>query len=196
MIKGEAGYESVTELASQVSTGEAIQLAVEERETPICIYEFGIAWKYGGVPIIGRVDEAWFRGGNVDLVLERKFSDSLRIYPSYHIQAQLYCLGLEGMGFNTDNTGYRIMVLKRSCHECEKLKDNSCPIFNVKESIYACDNGGAFAQVFKFNKDEITKDLGWAVGYWMKEREAVPTKNKAKCRACEYGKMCVNSLLK
>jgi len=61
-------------------------------------------------------------GGNPDskeMVVERKFSNSLKIYSPYHVQAQLYCLGLGEMGFNNTDTLYRIMVFKRSCYECD-----------------------------------------------------------------------------
>ena len=77
MQKGKEGHESVTALAEPVTKEEAVADAVKKREKPICIYEFGVAWKYKGVPIIGHIDEVWFRGGGVDLVVERKFSNSL-----------------------------------------------------------------------------------------------------------------------
>ena len=93
MKQGEAGHESVTTLAEPASKEECFKEALVEREKPVCIYELGIAWEYKGIPIIGLVDEAWFREGNVELVVERKFSNSLKIYSPYHVQAQLYCLG-------------------------------------------------------------------------------------------------------
>ena len=47
-------------------------------------------------------DGAWFREGDVDLVVERKFSNNLAVYSPYHVQTQLYCLGLGEMGFNNE----------------------------------------------------------------------------------------------
>ena len=196
MQQGEAGHELVTAKAAPLTREEAVETALEEREKPTCIYEFNVGWIHNGIPIIGRVDEAWFRGGNVDLVVERKFSNSLRIYNPYHIQAQLYCLSLEGMGFNTDSTVYRIMVFKRTCYECEKLVDSSCDIFNLETKNYRCEQGEAMAFNYPFEKAEIIKELDWALGYWIKEREAIPTQNKAKCRVCDYKEVCENSLMK
>ena len=70
MLKGKEGHESVTTLAEPVTREKAIADAVKKREKPMCIFEFGVAWKYRDISIIGHVDEAWFRGGNIDLVVE------------------------------------------------------------------------------------------------------------------------------
>jgi hypothetical protein len=190
MIDGEAGHEAVTSLAEPLTREEAIEAAIEEREKPICLYEFNIGWRYKDIPIIGKVDEAWFQRGTVDLVVERKFSDSLKVYNPYHIQAQLYCLGLGGMGFNNSNTKYRIMVFRRSCYECDKLIDSSCPIFELGRTQFQCDSGVVRAYLYAFDESKIIKDLDWALEYWLCHREAIPSQNKAKCKSCEYSQIC------
>ena len=196
MQKGGAGHEAAATLGVAVSKEEAIKDAVVEREEAIFICEFNIAWVHKGVPIIGMVDEAWFREGNVDLVVERKFSNALSVYSPYHVQAQLYCLGLGEMGFNNESTNYRIIVLKRSCHECEKLINRSCPIFAFERTDFHCDKGESKAFVYPFKKEKIVEDLDWALDFWKNERKAIPTRNPAKCRACEYSEMCKSSLVK
>lgn len=196
MIKGEAGHEAAATLGIPVSKEEAVKEALAEREEAIFYCEFNVAWIHNGVPIIGMVDEAWFRGGSVDLVVERKFSNTLSVYSPYHIQAQLYCLGLGEMGFNNESTNYRIIVLKRSCHECERLIDRSCPIFVLEKIDFGCDNGEAKAFIYPFSKEKIVKDLDWALDFWLNKRKAMPTQNQAKCHACEYSSMCNSSLTK
>ncbi len=79
MQKGEEGHGAAATLGVVVSKEEAIKEAVAEREEAIFYCEFKIAWIHKGVPIIGMVDEAWFRGGNVDLVVERKFRNTIFI---------------------------------------------------------------------------------------------------------------------
>jgi hypothetical protein len=154
MQKGKEGHDSVTALAEPVAKEKAVADAVKKREKPVCIYEFGVAWKHEGVPIIGHVDEAWFRGGGVDLVVERKFSDSLQVYSGYHIQAQLYCLGLGEMGFNNSSAEYNIMVFKRKCYECPKLAENTCPILVPELEIdsYQCENGRVHSYLYVVNQ--------------------------------------------
>ena len=194
MIKGEVGHEAASTIGIPVSKEEAIKEAVIEREEAIFYCEFNIAWMHNGVLIIGRVDEAWFRGGNVELVAERKFSNNLIVYNPYHVQAQLYCLGLGEMGFNNESTNYRIIVLKRSCHECDNLVDRSCPIFELDRTDFGCENGEAKAFIYPFIKERILQDLDWALDFWMNKRPAIPTKNRAKCHVCEYNNMCRSSL--
>ncbi|MFC2026620.1 hypothetical protein ACFLUX_01440 [Chloroflexota bacterium] len=191
MKQGEAGHESITTLATPISREGSIQEAIKEK--PVCIYEFSIAWEYKGIPILGLVDEAWFREGNVDLVVERKFSNSLKIYSPYHVQAQLYCLGLGEMGFNNSDTLYRIMVFKRGCVDCPELEERSCSIFNDFTS-YQCNKGGSITYTYPFDKQTILKDLDWAIEFWLGNRNAVPTKVQAKCRVCQHKGLCEFSL--
>ncbi len=196
MMEGEAGHEAATSFAEPVSKEEGIALAVQERGEALPLFEFSIGWKHNGIPIIGRIDEAWFRGGNVDLVVERKFSNRPKVYRDHHLQAQLYCLGLREMGFDTDSTDYRIMLLKRSCRDCEKLIKRSCPIFSVDRTGFHCDIGETIAFTYPFKEEEIVKDLDWALRFWLNERKAIPTKNRAKCRVCEYTNICDSALVK
>ena len=194
MKAGGAAHEAAATIGLEISREQAITYAVAEREEAIFICEFKIAWIHNGIPIIGMVDEAWFKGGDVDLVVERKFSNTLSVYSPYHVQAQLYCLGLEEMGFNNESTDYRIIVLKRSCHECEKLVDRSCPIFSLDKTDFSCEIGETKAFTYPFDKGRIISDLDWALDFWLNKRQAIPTKNAAKCRVCEYSQMCKSSL--
>jgi hypothetical protein len=90
MQKGIEAHEAAAALGIAVSKEEAVKDAVANREEAIFICEFKIAWMHNSVPIIGMVDEAWFKGGGVHMVVERKFSNTLTVYNPYHVQAQLY----------------------------------------------------------------------------------------------------------
>jgi CRISPR/Cas system-associated exonuclease Cas4 (RecB family) len=48
----------------------------------------------------------------------------------------------------------------------------------------------------RYDRDSVTKKCLWAIDYWLKKREPIPTKNPAKCRACEYRPVCNFSLAK
>jgi hypothetical protein len=100
------------------------------------------------------------------------------------------------MGFNNESTDYRIIVFKRSCHECEKLIDRSCPIFTPERTSFNCDKGETKAFVYPFDRGKIVKDLDWALDFWLNKRKAIPTKNPAKCRVCEYSEVYKSSLAK
>lgn len=85
------------------------------------------------------------------------------------------------------------MVLKRSCRECDKLIDRSCPIFDLNRRDFGCDQGEEIAFAHPFDKGKIIKDLDWALDFWANKRPAISTKNKAKCRVCEYKGMCTST---
>ncbi len=190
MLAGTAGHDTVAALGVTMSPERAVVEAVAAREQPICIYEFRIGWKHGDVTILGFVDEAWFRGGHVDLVAERKFSGNLAIYKPYHVQAALYCLGLGQMGFSTEDSRYRISVFKRDCHICERLKSGNCPGTAMNAESYSCESGAFTSQSFPFDSEATMTDLNWALEFWTMEREAQPTSNPSRCRYCRYRLMC------
>lgn len=195
MVAGRDGHETITTLAVPVTKEEAIKDAIKKRQKAICIYEFGVAWNYKGVPILGRVDEVWFRSGYVDLITERKFTNSLHPYRSHHIQARQYCLGLDGLGFDTSSTVYDIMTFKRECYNCIKLIDRSCPIFKRDRDEYKCKHGEVKVFSHPFSKEQAIEELEWSLGFWLKQREAIPSRNPAKCNACRQRNNCEFSLM-
>jgi len=195
MAEGEKGHAAISSTAKPMTHEEAVKEAIQPRKKPFCLYEFNIAWLSKDVPIVGNVDEAWFRQGNIDLVVERKFTNKLDVYSSYHIQAQLYCLGLGEMGFNNTNTQYRIALMKRSCHDCIELSALTCPTITCEAEYHSCSKGESKAFVFPFERKPVIIDLEWALDFWVGQRDAVPTTNRAKCNSCSYKTSCENSLV-
>ena len=190
MLSGSAGHEAVSALGVTMTPDEAVAEAVAARERPLCVYEFRIGWRHNGVTILGFVDEAWFQGGAVRLVAERKFSGSPAIHTPYHVQASLYCLGLSEMGFNTDQCRSRISVFQRECHNCDDLRNGACPGTAEEAQRYACERGARTSEEFAFDRESTLVNLNWALGFWTWEREAEPTTHVARCRACRYRHVC------
>ncbi len=195
MQSGTAGHELVAALGAPMTTEEAVAAAVVERVQPLCLYEFRLGWRYNGATILGFVDEAWFSGGNVELVAERKFSGSLAIHSPYHVQAGLYCLGLGEMGFATASTQYRVSVFKRECHRCNRLAEGGCPLLSGGATRQECEQGGGISEVFPFDEVQARQKLDWAMEFWTGEREAEPTTNPGRCRPCRFRHICSYSLV-
>lgn len=42
----------------------------------------------------------------------------------------------------------------------------------------------------KFDIGRTVNELDWAVAFWKKQRDAVPTKKAAKCAVCEFKESC------
>lgn len=190
MLSGLAGHEAVAALGVDMTPEQAVVEAVAAREHPVCIYEFRIGWTHHGVTVLGFVDEAWFRGGGVELVAERKFSGSRAIHPPYHVQAALYCLGLGEMGFDTSRSRYRITVFARECHDCNLLEAGQCPGTSLEGRSYSCTRGACTSEEFPFAQDAAIARLDWALGFWTGDREAEPTSHKSRCRSCRYRAIC------
>ncbi len=190
MQDGTAGHEVVAALGVPMTHEQAVQQAIIERAVPLCVYEFRIGWEHDGVTVLGFVDEAWFRGGRVELVAERKFSNRPGIYLPYRIQAALYCLGLSEMGFSAEAAMYRISVLQRGCHACAELAAGDCPILTGKtEGTIRCEGRG-ISEVFHFDREQTVRNLDWALEFWRNEREAEPAASPGRCRACRYKNVC------
>ncbi len=190
MINGGSGHQQISSRGEALSPKQAIIEAAAPRRETIRIYEFDIAWVFEGVPILGKIDEAWFKERNVELVVERKFSNNLKVYKTHHIQAQLYCLGLGEMGFTNASCQYRIEILKSSCTGCEYLADLTCPMLAGKAASHQCSRGESICYLFGYDPELITGELEWALDYWLGKRDAVPTQNKTKCLACRYKASC------
>jgi len=189
MINGGSGHQQISSRGEALNPEQAIIEAAAPRRENICIYEFDIAWIFEGVPILGKIDEAWFKEHNVQMVVERKFSNNLKVYKTHHIQAQLYCLGLGEMGFTSANCQYRIEILKSSCTGCEYLADLTCPML-AGSFFPPVLKGREYMLPFGYAPELITGELEWALDYWLGKREAIPTQNKTKCLACRYKASC------
>lgn len=190
MLSGLAGHEAVAGLGVALTAEQAVVEAVAAREKPLCIYEFRIGWQHHGVTVLGFVDEAWFRGGGVEFVAERKFSGSRAIHAPYHVQAGLYCLGLGEMGFDVSQSRYRITVFARECHNCDLLEAGECPGTSLERHGYSCARGTCISEEFAFERETAIANLDWALGFWTGEREAEPTSQRSRCRSCRYRIVC------
>lgn len=194
MQNGEEGHEKIVSSMVPVTREEAVTDAYRERREPIPLSAFPVKWYHNGIPIVGKTDRVFFKAGAVPIVEEQKFSGRLAIYRSYHVQAKVYCLGLAMVGFDTSTTKYRICVFLHSCRPCDKLADWSCPIFRLDRTEYHCDRGAAIADIYDYEEADAVKDIDWALDYWLSKREAIPTKSRSKCQACNRKEQCSSSL--
>ncbi len=190
MRSGTAGHEAVAALGVPMTQEESVIQAVIEREKPLCIYEFKIGWEQNGIPVLGHVDEAWFLNGRVQMVAERKFSSSLAVYDTYHVQAGLYCLGLEGMGFEAEDARYCVDVFSRACHDCDQLSMGSCPLQSGGVTSYSCERGACIRECYPFDHDRSGHELDWALAYWTYEREPIASPSRRKCTSCRWKEYC------
>lgn len=164
---------------------------------PTMAREMPLLGKYRGIILMGLPDGIFFVNGAPELLLEHKFTKSCRPWREYHIQARVYCLLLYLIGFNIDKLKYALILAPPECRGKRELKE-------IVKKILACQGkdliqeevAGEVVKVYvtDFEIDQTRQDLDWALGFWKKEREAMPTRKEGKCATCEFKQTCPDSL--
>jgi len=160
-------------------------------ENPVLALESLFFAKFNDIIIAGKPDSILFRNGLPLVVLEHKFSRRLVAYETYHVQARMYCLLLGNIGFDTKLLFYAIVVADPVVQSDKNFKKNVLAAINKngpREGILELDNARVF--FCKYNQGDAEKNLNWAVKFWKKERQAIPTTNPNKCKTCEYFEKC------
>ncbi len=157
--------------------------------------EFPFFAKYNGVFFAFVPDRILFERGIPRLLIEFKFSKYQTPFLSYHVQLQAEALLLKGIGFNTDELYYSIIIIPSDIERNWSLL-NQIPliIYNQLPDHEKGDLdqnfGGVNTYTYQFDAIKARERLDWAMEYWNKEREAVATDNKNKCRSCKYNDSC------
>ncbi|MHA1712377.1 MAG: PD-(D/E)XK nuclease family protein [Candidatus Freyarchaeota archaeon] len=165
---------------------------------PVMVREMLLLGKYKDVIIMGIADGVYFEEGVPKLLLEYKFTRSHRPWHDHHVQARIYCFLLHLMGFNTKKLKYALILAPPKCKVKKGLKKKIIDIIirNSGKDIYEEKIEGTTLKIYAadFQINHARKELDWALDFWRKKREAIPTKKAGKCTACEFQKLCSASL--
>ncbi len=189
---GTEAHESLTEDAVKVNRERLWQDIYSDK--PMFALEMPLLGKYGDVFLAGKPDSVLFASGCPLVVFEYKFSRSGVAYPSYHVQAQIYCVLLGSMGFDVSKLFYAIVVADPKTKGSRALRQevaNTVTRREIEEATHSIDNAKIYCN--KFNRDNAEKDLMWALEFWKQSREAQETSNQNKCARCEYQIHCRGS---
>jgi len=164
---------------------------------PIIVREMPLAAKYKNVFLIGVSDAIFFKDGEAKLLVEYKFTKSRYPWHDHHVQARTYCLLLHLMGFKTKNLRYALILAPQECKGLPEIRNIEKSILNrdgdeIIEKKIAGQIIRAFVTTFKI--EEAKKELDWALQYWLKERDAIPTRKPNKCRICPFNDKCNHTL--
>jgi len=189
---GTEAHENLTEDSVKVKREQLWKDIYSDK--PVFALEMPLLGKYRDVFLAGKPDCVLFARGFPLVVFEYKFSRSGVAYPSYHVQAQTYCVLLENMGFDTSKLFYAIVVADPRTRGSRELRQQvvQTVISNgAKEAVHSIDDATVYCN--KFNRVNAEKDLAWALEFWKQSREAQPTSNQNKCARCEYQNHCRDS---
>lgn len=188
-IAGSEAHGKLLEDAVQVK-GEELWRKIYGRH-PVLALETLFFARRGDIIMAGKPDSILFRNGLPLVVLEHKFSRKPVAYETHHIQARIYGLLLNSLGFDTRLLFYAIVVAEPAAKSDRNLKKRVLEAIEKngpREAVLELDNARVF--LCKYNQEDAERDLKWAVKFWKQEREAIPTQNTNKCKACEYFEKC------
>ena len=186
---GTEAHEKLLETAVEVKKEELWEKIYGAE--PVFALEWFLVARFKEVLLGGKPDAVLFQNGNPLIVFEYKFSQSGIAYPPYHVQARTYGILLENMGFDTSKLFYSIVVAdpkQRGDPELQKKVMAAINENGLEETMLQIEKANIHCH--KFNKTIAEKNLNWAIEFWKKSREALPTDNPNKCLRCEYRTKC------
>jgi hypothetical protein len=158
-----------------------------------------------------RPDFFAFEGKKALLLLDFKFSGAKAPFRDHEVQTEVYALLTESMEFSAEQLCFGIVMfpsvgLGGSLRDAALTKAARLQSFNEDGTLHKiyeqCDQArqaliagaakkktveseGWKAFLFRYDPNKAAKDVTWALGYWLSEREPVPVQRwPRKCFAC------------
>ena len=187
-------------LAMEEATIEEIIKGIGTQKTFVA--SFPIAAKFQGLSLVGIPDAVVFEKSVPKYVLELKTTakgDTTRIYDSQKAQALIYGLLLESIGFDCSNLDLVIVRYRSTAlSQKEKSKFLQRMVTSLLNKSYlnlaVKSRYEIVPHTLTYDKSNAVRVLNETRGYWLSEREPIPTTNPNKCRACEFRDLCESSL--
>ena len=123
------------------------------------------------------------------------------LWPSQRVQVTTYGMLLELMGFDCSDLELSVFTLKRTKEPTEDQKKQFLGkavwvlIGEKTKELVSSLKGALAIHTFHYNPKEARDNIEPSVGYWLKQREPVPTRNPRKCKPCEFNDICPFSLV-
>ncbi|MGA2361047.1 MAG: PD-(D/E)XK nuclease family protein [Candidatus Aminicenantales bacterium] len=161
---------------------------------PASFREIRFEGVYRGVRIKGIPDYFSIKGGKALFLLDYKFSKHKRIFPSHRIQVDTYGFLLHKNYLDTNNLICGIVIVEPEMKELEDVCDDITPLLQAEALKMRqrrlertnIEGRGLYGQLYSYSLDNTKKNLDWAIGYWKKQRAALPTRKAHKCEACQF----------
>lgn len=191
--RGSETHEKAAEDAEEVSEDEFWD-ALEHGDRQI-ILESPFVGETEDFLLAGYPDAIQFEDQRPTLLFERKTTSRPDyLFKNQRIQAWLYGYILESLGFDTDGLTIAILSHERSL-DTTTGKDLQAVVMAESDAWGVgthelFENPTAILHVSAYQRADFEDDLKWALGYWRDDRDPIPTKKPAKCRACEYKELC------
>ena len=200
--EGTVLHEEIIEM--EPVTVEELVKSIEKK--PICFCTFPVFGKIDGLTMFGIPDAILFRKSIPSHLIELKTTngDVSRLWRDQVVQVKAYAMALDLMGFQCGGLGLSLVRVNKNGISAE-AKDTMLNavaeglLDGQVESVEASLNRRFHSQLkvhrLAYNKEDALKDVMWARDYWVMKRDPIPTRNAAKCKACEFNEKCPFSLV-
>lgn len=206
---GQVGHMVLESQAEPITPAEIARTIGAGKKLAMC--EWVLVANFRDVQLRGRPDFFAFEGQKAHLLLEFKFTSARTPFRDQQVQAQTYALLAEGMGFSLAELclgivmfpptgldgGLRDAALTKGAmlqflnergtlqdiyERCEQARKALLAGRTMRKTI---ESDGWKVFLFRIDADRATRDLAWALDYWLARREPVPEKRyPRKCFAC------------
>ncbi|HXW37949.1 MAG TPA: PD-(D/E)XK nuclease family protein, partial [Nitrososphaerales archaeon] len=157
---------------------------------------FVLHGKVGAMEVVGIPDAIVFENSKPRWVVELKTTggDPSRLWKDQELQARIYGLLLENMGF--DCSDLELAVVRWRQKDAKEVKQKEEMLSMITRSLFDGTSRALEARLgtkfFLFPHDKAQAEVAvrWAQDFWLGKREPVPTDNPGKCRVCEYNSLC------
>ncbi len=154
-----------------------------------------------GLKIVGEPDHIVWSEGKPLWVIELKTTrgDPNPLWEDQENQARIYGLLLDRMGFDCSKMRLAVVRLKSGgLGEEEKkewiLRVSGALMQGGMRALEEEYRGTMKAHLLDHDVVRAERAVAAKAGYWLAEREPIPSSSVGKCRACEYNGVCSKSL--
>jgi CRISPR/Cas system-associated exonuclease Cas4 (RecB family) len=195
--------EKLHEQLIQMTKTTRADLVRSIKKEKILVASFPIYARFSGLVVVGVPDAIVFLKGIPAFLIELKttMGDTSRLWKDQLLQAQIYGLILDEMGFDCSRLKLVVIRIRRQNGFSEEHKERF-----LHESIRGLLSGldktttskvdGSTTHIVDYSKQDVVGEFRWAEAYWLSQREPMPTQSIAKCRICEFSDVCPHSLIR
>jgi hypothetical protein len=193
MEAGKKAHEGLLEGIRKVSEEQVLQDIVSG--IPVFVHEMPLCAFFKDIPILGFADAVFFDGARPVFLFEFKFTRVPIPFAYHHVQAQLCCLLLRELGFDTSALHY-VLVLAPPGSNREFMRLVCAKVVHATALEPRTQILSANVIVRKFDHKKSKQNLAWAIDFWLNKREAKPTSKREKCARCDFRTKCSTALVK
>ena len=182
----------------KVSQKEFAKLVGKKEPTLAVLGVWGSA---GRLKVVGVPDHIIWSEGRPLWVVELKTTkgDPNPLWEDQENQVRIYGLLLDRMGFDCSRMRLAVVRLKSDLLSDEEKKEwivkvSAALMWNAVRELETKYQGKMKVHMLNHDPERAENAVRNRSGYWLFEREPLSSTSEAKCRACEYNKVCSKSL--